>query len=63
MSTTMCGNQESMAGPKYSNVTPEEIFRYIIDHRNEDFPMDQTLTQFYQKVEDYSKLLKEQGVE
>ena len=52
-----------MAGPKYSNVTPEEIFRYIIDHRNEDFPMDQTLTQFYQKVEDYSKLLKEQGVE
>ena len=52
-----------MAGQKYSKVTPEDIFRYIIDHRTEDFPMDQTLTQFYKKVEDYSKLLKEQEVE
>lgn len=33
--------------------TEEQIMRYVFDHRTEDFPMDQTLEDFYQKVLKY----------
>ncbi len=39
--------------------TDEQIIRYIADHTNEDFPMDQTLEQFYEKVLAYAKIVDE----
>lgn len=39
--------------------TNEQIMMYILDHRNEDFPMDQTLEDFYEKVLEYAKTLDE----
>ena len=39
--------------------TSEQIMRYIADHTNEDFPMDQTLDEFYNKVLEYVKIVGE----
>ena len=35
--------------------TDQLILEYILTHTNEDFPMDQTLEDFYKKVEDWDK--------
>ncbi|MBQ6628005.1 MAG: hypothetical protein IJH65_04235 [Methanobrevibacter sp.] len=34
-------------------VTDEEIMEYVITHVMEDFPMDQTLEDFYKKVREW----------
>lgn len=36
---------------------PDEqmIFEYVMTHQNEDFPMDQTLEEFYAKVLEWAK--------
>lgn len=56
----MSGFQE-LQEKKYmlNKPTEEQIFRYVIDHRNEDFPMDQTLEEFYEKVLAYAKIMDE----
>lgn len=35
--------------------TEEEILEYIFTHTTEDFPMDQTLDDFYKKVKEWAK--------
>ena len=45
--------------PENRQPTEEQIMRYIMDHTNEDFPMDQTLKQFYEKVLAYDKIVGE----
>ena len=35
--------------------TEKEIMDYIFIHRTEDFPMDQTLEDFYKKVKEWAK--------
>lgn len=44
---------------KQNKPTEEQIWRYVVDHRGEDFPMDQTLADFYEKVIEYCKRLDE----
>ena len=39
--------------------TQEQIMRYIFDHTGEDFPMDQTLNDFYDKVLKYAEIVDE----
>lgn len=39
--------------------TKEQIMVYILDHTNEDFPMCQTLEDFYNKVIEYTKTVGE----
>lgn len=39
--------------------TEEQIARYIADHTNEDWPMEQTIRDFYDKVLAYSKIVGE----
>ena len=33
----------------------EEVIDYIITHRTEDFPMDETLEDFYQKAKEWKE--------
>lgn len=35
------------------NLTEKEVTTYILTHSTEDFPMDQTLDDFYRKVKDW----------
>ena len=39
--------------------TEEMIFEYIIYHTNEDWPMDQTVGDFYKKVNEWHNHKKE----
>lgn len=48
-----------MTKKKQTKPTEEQVWRYIIDHAHEDFPLDQTLEDFYQKVIEYNKMLDE----
>lgn len=40
---------------KIKKPTEKEIWNYIATHTNEDFPIDQTLEDFYKKVKEWAK--------
>lgn len=37
--------------------TEKQIMRYVFDHTNEDWPLDQTMDDFYEKVLKYMEML------
>ena len=38
------------------NLTEKEVMEYVLIHRGEDFPMDQTLDDFYRQVREWCDL-------
>ena len=46
-----------MVGNKHSNPSEEDVWNYIKYHTNEDWPMDQTLQDFNDKVVEFKEIL------